>query len=231
MADELELFVKGDTEGEYVQYEQPTFTDQLPEDLKESETFKEVANVGDLAQRHVQISGELADLKSAQPTIPETYEVPDIPEEIKDDKAIEGFNGLAKELKLTQEQFNKIIEFDLDRADRYTAESKEAHEAMIAANDKILKERWGTKYDENKEAASSGLRKVLGAFKDGEDIEKELTESGFLDIPSVVRVFRKIGIATSEDVFTKADTPPGEDIPRGADGQPLLDYPSMRGKK
>ncbi len=227
MADEHELFVKGDTDGEYVAYEQPTFADQIPEDHRESEVFKEVTGVGDLAEKHVQVSGELAELRSAQPTIPETYEVPDISEDIRDDKAIEGFSEMAKDLKLTQAQFDKIVEFDLDRADRYTSESKEDHEKMIEANEKVLKERWGTKHAENKEAASSGLRKVLGSFEDGEDIEKELTQAGFLDIPSVVRVFRKIGIATGEDVFKKGDISPTDDTPVGPDGRPRLKYPSM----
>ena len=232
MADEQELFVKGDTEGEYVRFEQPTFTDQLPEDLRENESFKEVTNVGDLAERHVNTVKELTELKSAQ-TVPEQYEVPEIPEGIpKDDQGIKDFSALAKDLGLSQDTFNKIIEFDLARAERYSKGLDEFNQKALEDGEKALKDKWGPAYETNKEQASMGLRKVLGAFKDGEEIEKELKESGFLNLPSVVRVFRKIGVATSEGVFIQKDTSPDtDDIPRGKDGRPILTYPSMEGLK
>jgi len=227
MADE-QLFIKGDTDGEYTEFTPPTFADSIPEDHRENEIFQDVKDVSGLAVKHVTLAGELAEMKSAQPVIPEQYELPTIPEGIQaDEQAMTDFTVLARELGLTQESFNKIVDFDLARAERYNTEAEKAHNKAIADGEATLKTRWGGEYETNRELASSGLRKVLGAFDDGKDIEKELAASGFLNIPSVMRLFRKIGVATSEDVFIKKDQPSSDEVPRGPDGKPRLSYPSM----
>jgi hypothetical protein len=219
MADEQELFIKGDTDGEYAPFTPPTFAEQIPEEHREA--LDGIEDLGGLAEKYVT-------LKSAQPVIPEEYELPEIPDELNpDQQALDDFVLVAKELGLTQAQVNKIIEFDLNRADKYQQQALKAHEELIANNESLMKSRWGANYDSNKEMASSGLRKVLKTFKDGDKIEEELTSSGFLDQPSVMRLFRKIGQVTSEDVFRPHDAAPVDDRPLGIDGRPRLKYPSM----
>ena len=229
MADQ-ELFTKGDTEGTYELYTPPTFAESLPETHRENEMFtgdEGIKDLSGLAETHVNTVKELTDLKSAQPTVPDSYTTPTIPEGVNvDETAMSEFTALAKEAGLTQEVFDKIIAFDLARAARYDGDFQKSLDASKLAAETALKERWGTGYEANKEQASAGFRKVLGSFDDGDEIEKSLAKTGFLDNSEVMRIFRRIGEKTGEDVFVRGTQASGdEEIKRGPDGKPILTYP------
>jgi len=220
MSDELQLFTKGDTEGEYVEYTAPGFVDGIPEDLREG--VGEIGNVGDLAKGYV-------DLKSAQPIIPESpekYEMPDIPEgQTVDEKAATEFKGIAHKMGLTNEQVKAIVAFDLSRAARYDKDFDSEMEKEKETATNALKDRWGTDYEAGRERANKAFGMVINALKDGPQLKEKLDRMGLLDIPEVLVVFETIGSKISEDVFKTGQPATGtEDIPRGQDGLPMLDY-------
>ena len=230
MDNETQYFTKDDTSGEYVEYQRPTFAERLPEAHRENEAFKGMDNLGALAETHVSTVTELNDLKSAH-AVPDEYTTPQAPEGVNvDETAIKDFSALAKEVGITQAAFDKIIAFDLARAERYMTDAGKAHDEAVLAAETALKERWGVGYEANKESASAGFRKVLKAFKDGDEIEKSLAATGFLDNPEVMRLFRKIGDVTGEDVFViGTQAPASTEMERSkATGQPILDYPKSQ---
>ena len=229
MADQ-ELFTKGDTEGTYELYTPPTFAESLPETHRENEMFtgdEGIKDLSGLAETHVNTVKELTDLKSAQPTIPDEYTAPQIPEGANvDDQGITEVMALAKELGITQDAFDKIIAFDLARGTRLDAAFDKSVVDTRASDKAWLENRWGTKYEINSEQASAGFRKVLGGFEDGDEMEKALADTGLLDNPTFKRIFRLIGEKTGEDVFVRGTQASGdEEIKRGPDGKPILTYP------
>jgi len=134
-----ELYTKDDTSGEYTQYTAPAFHDRLPEDLRENEHLKGVEGSAGLAQSYV-------DLKSAQPVVPEEYGF-EAPDGIKiDDTGLEGFRPLAKELGLSQEAFDKIVAFDLERAKRFDEDWQKSIKVAQEATVTELKKEWGDAY-------------------------------------------------------------------------------------
>ncbi len=231
MDEGTQYFTKDDTSGEYVEYTSPTFAERLPEAHRENEAFKGMENLGGLAEAHVNTVKELTDLKSAQPVVPESYTAPKIPEGSNvDDQAITEFTALAKELNITQDAFDRIIAFDLARAERYNGDFERSLEESKLAAENALKERWGTGYETNKEQASAGFRKVLGSFEDGDEIEKSLAKTGFLDNAEFMRLFRRIGEKTGEDVFVRGtQTPASQEMERSkTTDEPLLNYPKSK---
>lgn len=214
----LELFTKDNTSGEYVQYTPPTFRDQLPEDLRENEHLAKVDDAGTLAKSYLE-------LKSSQPVTPETpdaYQLPQLPADTPLDEAAVGeFKKLAHDLKIPQAAFNKIVEFDVNRL----KQAQTAYEQQQTTAKADLQKSWGANYDAN----MATVTKAIKGFTT-EDQFTKLKLAGFMDDPTVAEVFLGIGKAISEDKFVKKiDSSPG-DIPRGADGKPILDYPSMRKK-
>ena len=229
MDNETQLFVKDDTGEGYVEFQSPTFAERLPEAHRENEMFtgdEGIKDLSGLAETHVNTVKELTDLKSAQPIIPESYTAPQVPEGINvDEQGLKDFSALAKEIGLTQAGFDKAIAFDLARTERYMKSAGDSHDAAVLAAETKLKEKWGTGYDANKEQASAGFRKVLKSFEDGDEIEKSLKATGLLDNPEFMRMFRRIGQVTGEDVFVRGSQSPGDEgIKKGADGKPILTY-------
>lgn len=161
--------------------------------------------------------------KAAEPKAEETAAEPDKPEEPKPEekpkegppekyefKAPEGvefdpaqvaaFEPVARDLGLTQEQAQKLV-------DLQTGFAKAQNEALVntwkqqtrawADEAKADKEYGGNKYAEN-----SGLvAKALDKFGNT-GLRKALEDSGFGNHPEVVRFFWKVGKAVSEDTLT-----------------------------
>jgi hypothetical protein len=156
---------------------------------------------------------------------PEAYEAFKAPEGVVLDEAMVGdFSTVAKELNLTQEQAQKMVDFAIKR-----------HQSLDAANQTeytALREGWvnaakadtefgGANYDTN-----IGLAvKALDTFGTPE-LRKALDLTGAGDHPEVLRVFVRIGKAISEDSlrFGKGDVTPQ------AKSTAEVMYPSMQPK-
>lgn len=194
------------------------FHESLPEDLRAHESLKGIADAPSLAKAFV-------DLKTSLPQVPEAYQFDFGDKADKVDKtAHESFTAAAKELGLTQAQYEAIVKFDMERAGRYETEFNAAVEAARKDAETKLRDTWKAEYDRNRDVASRGLRTVIKALGDNA-LESRLAAKGFMDDPDVMLMFHKIGAATSEDTFIP-NTRQTTGMPRTSDGMPLFDYPN-----
>jgi len=178
--------------------EQPTATETVatePE-VKEEVATEPVAEPAkeDLESNKTPKEGSDAVEKPSEPEVVKDDDKFEFPEGVKvNDEKVKSFIAIAKELKLTKEQAQKLVDMD-------TKNIVEADKAFTA-----MKEGW--KQDTLKELGENAEQK-LGeaslAFKQFGDDEfvKLMKDTGLENHPAVVRVFRNIGskIATDKTV-------------------------------
>lgn len=138
---------------------------------------------------------------------PESYEFK-APEGITLDAAVIGeFSTVAKELGLTQDAAQSIVEKLAPKiAERTAAQQAEAfanYRAELATQAKADKEFGGDKFDANLAVA----KKALNAFGTPE-LHKLLNDSGLGDHPEIIRAFYRAGKSISEDSFVPGGTQP-----------------------
>lgn len=143
------------------------------------------------------------------PAIPEKYEFHNLPEGYQlDDAALGEWSGVFKELGLTQEQAQKLVEMD---AKRSVEGSQAAQEQAAQARNQQL-EAWvgdlkkdpqfgGANFEANVEIAN----KALSAYGSPE-LTTMLRESGLGSHPEVVRFFHKVGKELQEGSLHRAST-------------------------
>lgn len=140
--------------------------------------------------------------KGDEPQVPEAYDLK-MPEGVElDTAAADEFSAIAKELKLNQEQAQKVADIGAKMAQRQA----EAHVKLVESwveQVKTDKEIGGDKLTENLAVA----RKALDSFGTPA-LRDVLNATGFGNHPEVIKAFYKIGKAISEDGFVKG-TPPG----------------------
>lgn len=134
-----------------------------------------------------------------QPKAPELYEF-DVPEGMPDDFAKDEavFDALAdasREIDLTQEQAQGLIDKVLPVMHRRQVEQQDALHQKWTADTKADQEIGGTKLNENLATA----KKAVEAY--GSDALQELLNSPFGSHPEVVRFLVKVGKTLSEDTF------------------------------
>lgn len=127
---------------------------------------------------------------------PETYEFK-APDGVRfDDTVIGAFSEVAKELNLTQDQAQKVLDKMAPVIAARQIEQIQAARAEWAEAAKTDKEFGGDKLAENLAVA----KKALDAFATDE-LRTLLNESGLGNHPEVIRVFYRAGKAISEDRF------------------------------
>lgn len=138
---------------------------------------------------------------------PEKYEfkAPDGAE--LDTEAVAAFEPIAKELNLTNEQAQKLV-------DLYGTRLTQAAEAQQSAWQKQLdtwvtevksdKEIGGKAFDQNVDHAKSAIEKFGTP-----ELKKALDATGFGNHPELVRVFARIGKAMAEDTFVTSSAAAG----------------------
>ncbi|MBD1555014.1 peptidase [Pseudomonas typographi] len=149
--------------------------------------------------------------KPEAPVIPEKYEFSNLPEGYTLDEAALGeWSGVFKELGLTQEQAQKLVEMD---AKRYTAaNSPEAQRqaAIEARNSHVA--QWETAVKQDKELGGAKLAESLSIAQKAltdfgtPELSAMLKESGLGSHPEVVRFFHKVGKELSEGKLHRAAT-------------------------
>lgn len=163
----------------------------------------------------VKPEGGEAGAATTQTTEPGKAE-PDIVYEFKapegvvlDDKRVEKFTAIAKDLKLPADKAQALV----DLATEVEVARKAEHQAIVAkwvddvANDKEL---GGEKLDEN--LATAMKTYDLLPADEAKALKDMLNLSGFGNHPSLIRLFHKVGKALSEDRFV-----PGGKAPNGAE--------------
>jgi len=151
--------------------------------------------------------------EQAQPDgAPEQYEFA-APEGVQlDDAQIAAFSEVAKELNLTQDAAQKIVEKMAPAMQARQLEVLQQARQNWAEATKTDQEFGGEKLNENLAVA----KKAMDAFGSPE-LRKLLNESGLGNHPELIRVFFRAGKAISEDGFVpggRASAPPADPAKR-----------------
>lgn len=141
---------------------------------------------------------------------PEKYGDFKLPDGVEMDKTmLEGFLPIAKELNLSQEQAQKLVDFQSQFVAHAAKANQEAWDAMQADwvnAAKADKDIGGPAFNENVGFASKAI-KQFGT----PELRAALDATGVGNHPEFIRVFAKIGKAMSEDKFhvSNAEAPAG----------------------
>ncbi len=177
--------------------ESPKWMSQLPDELKGNETLSKHASLGEALKALLDGSDE----KAKEPVEGQKEETPpveynfskDFPEEIDPEGLIrDTMKQAVTDLKLSAEDADKVYSSIVETFEK-TEESlvKNASEKC----EKVLKETWGDKYDDN---LASMKRAYKHLVPEGSDLEKGLKASMAENNPFVADLLSKVGKAISE---------------------------------
>lgn len=141
--------------------------------------------------------------KPADTGAPEKYELKLPGESLFDAAALEGIGTFARDLGLSAEAAQKLVERDSRMLDQFAdhidkivqAEHKE-RVADWAKNSREDKELGGDKFSETTFLADKAMRMFASP-----ELKKALNETGFGNHPELLRLFVKIGRTVTEDTF------------------------------
>tara|TARA_R100001594_G_scaffold58437_2_gene92411 strand:+ start:4467 stop:5300 length:834 start_codon:yes stop_codon:yes gene_type:complete len=200
-----------------------SWIDELPEEFREEKVLTKYKSVNDLAKGHVHLSrmqgssinipGEDATdedraefyTKLGRPESSKDYELerPDLPDDLPyDENAVKGFQDLAFELGLNNDQAKGIMQFYNQWMSDSYVDAK--HEADQVRNDgeAELRKHWGMKgYDRNVNLATRTVKE----FGD-ENLVKVLEETNMGSHPAMVKFCAEIGKRFSEAKPLAADS-------------------------
>jgi len=139
---------------------------------------------------------------------PESYEFKQQEGIEIDDAVVSAYSEVAKELNLSQENAQKMLDtMASSMAERQAEQIAAVHESW--ANDtKSDKELGGEKLNENLAVA----KKAMDAFGTPE-LTTLLNETGIGNHPEIIRAFYRAGLKISEDTFVNGDANPQGDKP------------------
>jgi len=165
-------------------------------------------------------AAQVAASTPAAPAAPEKYELK-APEGVTlEGEFLKELEGFAKDSKLSQEQAQRVVDFEAKRRQKAEAaflESRKSERAAWEAEVKADKELGGESFEANLGLA----RKAIAQFAPPELLEV-LEKTGYGSNPAVVRTFWRIGKAISEDQLVR-----GGRQASGADGT-VLSYPNSK---
>lgn len=152
---------------------------------------------------------------------PESYEDFTVPDGVQlRDEDVQKFSGVARELGLTQEGAQRLVDLEAERIQEIQKEHLEAWQSQVntwAEETRADQEVGGDHY----EAATQTANRVLSTY--GTDELKEvLNSTGLGNHPELVRVFARIGKVLSEDQLV---TGGAEGVPSGSLAERL--YPNQ----
>lgn len=187
----------------------PAWMAQLPDDYKEHEGLSGYEKLGDLASAHVELRGKAAEYEARAADIPENAEGYDF-------KAIEGQEDLATNIKtiaaevgLTKTQLAKLSEGYVQHLTTQTETELAASEKETEESEKYFRGEWGDKYDEKTELVRRAFEtfdpdsELLNVFKEGRSVNGSTA--------SLIRLFERIGEATSEGKIVDGSIAPKEE--------------------
>ena len=236
---------------------QPTWTDQLPDDLKSNEAFTGFEKLGDMANDYLSMKGNVSDLEgkvgNSIPKLGENatteeqvayfkaigrpddvagynFNKPELPEGVSfDDTLANDFKSRALDLGLTQSQATGLFDW-------YAAGLSTSHQAHAQQTEKEydtcvenLKASWGAEYDKNIAITT----KAVNEFG-GDELKQYLDESGAGNSPKLIQAFYNIGKAMSEDKLINGELSTQnrlESLKNPDTGRVVFDYPNSPGIK
>lgn len=141
--------------------------------------------------------------KTTEKVVPEKYEFKFEGESKLDSEIQDQLGGIAKELKLSQDEAQKIANLGPKLADKLVATQQ--------AQFKTVVEGWANETRADKELGGDKLGENLAIAKKAVEtfgtpaLTKLLNESGLGNHPEVIRAFVKAGRALSQDTHVQAD--------------------------
>lgn len=170
-----------------------------------SQPVTESATASELGGQPQQAEGQIAEGQKPEGDekpagAPEAYEFK-APEGHKfDEQVIEEYSAVAKELNLSQEAAQKMLDRLAPRmAERQVERVAEVRKEWAEAS-RADKEFGGAKYDENLGVANKAFEQFASP-----ELQSLLKETGLTANPEVIRTFYRIGKAISEDVFVSGN--------------------------
>lgn len=142
---------------------------------------------------------------AAAPGAPEAYEFK-APEGVTlDEGMVKDFSGIAKELNLTQDQAQKIVDLQAaaqqKQADAFKEQVQGWRDAVQADKD-----FGGDKLPQTIADAQKAIDLMPAGVRD--EVKQLLDSTGFGNHPAVVKGFAAIGKLVAPDGFVKGDAPP-----------------------
>jgi hypothetical protein len=136
--------------------------------------------------------------KPQAPAVPETYTL-QVPDGLTLDEAVLGeFTGVAKELKLSNEQAQKLVDLQSKVTLKATEDARAEYQAMKASWETDAKKMLGN--EANKQLAlAAKARDKFGSS----GLTEILNQSGLGSHPEVIKFFVSVGKAISEDTFAE----------------------------
>lgn len=135
--------------------------------------------------------------KAEAPVVPEKYEFK-LPEGYALDEALVGeFTPIAKELELSNDKAQKLVEFYTKAEEARAAKAEKEHSEMVSQwvkNAKADPEIGGANLD----ATIKSAQRALAAFG-SESLKQLLSTTGLSNHPEVIRAFAKAGQHLRED--------------------------------
>ena len=185
-------------------------TADTPTDEAASQTAGDVANTDATAQQPVAeaaptdpVEGEQAqqeETKDEPQGAPEAYEPFITPEGVEFDAEVLGdFQGIAKELNLSQDAAQKLTDLGVKLAQKWSTEGQQAADAMFTD--------WKSQAETDKEFGGDALPANLAVAKKAVDqfgtpeLRELLDVHRLGDNPEVIRFMFRVGKAISEDTF------------------------------
>jgi hypothetical protein len=131
---------------------------------------------------------------------PETYEDFTLPDGVEvDTRALESFVPVAKQLNLTQDEAQALIDYEAKRVEEFTTAQENSWTE--------LKNEWKTATQSDKEIGGpafdqslANAKKFINAYGTNELVEA-LNATGMGNHPEVIRAFARAGKAMSEDTL------------------------------
>jgi len=136
------------------------------------------------------------------------------------------FEGVARELNLTNDQANKLVPLGAQLVAKVQAQQAEAHQQQVAKwadEAKADKEYGGEKFD----ASLAVALKARDRFATPE-LKTLMDQTGLGNHPEMVRLFHRIGTAIADDSFVQAPAAGGA---QKSAASVLFDHPSSQLKR
>lgn len=152
--------------------------------------------------------GTLLGGEAPAPVVPEKYELKLPDSTMFDAAALEGIGAFAKDLGLSSEAAQKLVERDSKMLDNFA----EHVETLAEAEHKERVSTWRQSVEKDPELGGEKFKetqfladKAVRMFSTPE-LKQALNDTGLGNHPELVRMFVKIGKAISEDSFTTKGT-------------------------
>jgi hypothetical protein len=183
------------------------------EETQETKGTVLTSPVEDVAKEATPEEGAATDAKDGQADeasegAPEAYADFTLPEGMEVDKELlEEFNPIAKDLNLTQEQAQSLVDLQTKQMQKFSEAQQEAWQSVLTEWNETAKndqEIGGAEYN----AKVATAKKALDEFGTPELLEA-LDATGVGNHPELIRVFYRIGKLVEDDTinFGKASAP------------------------